>query len=805
MKKSSALLCLLAGISLLSSCTDAMNSREDVSPAYEISELDCGSTFVSIQLATGKEHSGITDYTLTLKDPTVYPANQIDVKLSHKNRIVEYTDLKPDSEYLLEVSYNYSSGIKQSISKTFSFSTKPVYVPSFSMEYDSNDNSVVIKAEKENLANMCSRINISRSVIKDGTYEDVRNEYINNRIVEFIDTKDIEPKTTYYYKFKLYDAKNLLLAESKEPILFNASQALPLTVPQKSLKIQTSLSDVKFEWEEVESADYYEVTVSENENFENPFIDAEKTTKPSFTVENLMPGKKIFIKIYSVNEVGKSKLPLVSEAEILTPKISDVSLVTDKTEVQYLITTTFDVLDENTSVIYTLRETEETDSQKLILKDFTEPVIKRNALIPQTKYENSSSAENLAGYVHMKIVYKAEDGSEKEFYSVYKVKDFYTDGFDAVKNLKVTDVGSSEVVLTFDELSAKQKYNQLVKYLAYAYCNGDEENFVTAESMTSPLTITSLEPGRYYTVKVLAASLSKDGTINNNQDERTYKRFFAETEVATESGLSKPTLISLTEEYKTDKQSDKPNYNTTLNVKWNKINEDSGLKKIAYGIEYKIFEKSNFIRVPAETIVAESFGLESKNKNAEFAFFTVNAGNRYKVRVFAYDISDPECLSYSDVLEIQTKTITDGSIQNLAEGNDINFIKFENEGQNVSGSTFKYSFDKKLLDEANLPRLIFVDSSAITPSSEEYGLFDEVTINSPVDSGAVIEIIGNNYASIDFNMPKYEMKKGVLKAVSSLETSGVQVKDSWLYNNSVYFSVYPEDAGELGFTYHITR
>ena len=805
MKKSSALMCLLVGIGLLSSCADAMKSFEEVSPSYEISELDCGSTFVSIQLATGKEHSGITDYTLTLKDPSVYPANQIDVKLSHKARIVEYTDLKPDSEYILEVTYNFSSGIKQSTSKTFNFSTKPVYVPDFSMEYDSGDNSVIIKSEKENLANMCSRINISRSVKKDGFFEDVGNKYLNNRVIEFIDSKDIEPKTTYYYKFKLFDAKDVLLAESEEPVLFNASKALPLPVSQKSIKVQTGLTFAKFEWAEVESAEYYEVTVSEDEAFLNPLITAEKTEKPCFTVKNLVPGKKVYVRINSVNEVGKSKLPVVSEAEILSPKISDVSVVTDKTQVQYLVTTTFDVLEENSSVVYTLRQTENEDSPKLIPQTFAEPVITRTALVPQTKYANSVSAENYAGYVHMTISHKTEDGTVKEFKSVYKVKDFYTDGFDAVQNLKVTDIGSSEAVLTFDELSAKQKYNQLIKYVAYAYCNGDENCSVYSESMSSPMTITSLAPGRYYTIKLFATSISKDGKTNVSLSEVPYKRFFAETEVATESGLSKPILLSLTEEYKTDKQSDKPNYNTYLNLKWNKIKEDSDGKKVAYGIEYKVFEKSGFVKVSKENIVADFFGVESKIKDANNAIFVVNAGNRYKVRVFAYDISNPECLSYSDVLEIQTKTIADGSIQNLIEGDDINFIRFENEGLNVSGATFKYSFDKKILDEANLPRLIFVDSSAITSSSSEYGLFDEVTINTPVDSGAVIDTIGNNYTSIDFNMPKYEMKKDVLKAVSSLEFSGVQIKDSWLYNNSVYISVYPEQTGELGFTYYITR
>lgn len=816
MKKFSALLSIIAGIGLLVSCTDAINTDENEDSSYEIIELECGSTYAEIQLATEKEHSGVNDYTLTLKDASVYPANQIDFELTHKKRTVEFCDLKPDSDYVLEVSYNFSSGFKQSVAKTFYFSTRPVYVPDFCMEYDSQENLVIIKAEKENLANMCNRINIMRSVKKDGDYEEIGNEYLNSRLVEFTDKKDIEPKTTYYYKFKLFDAKDSLLAESIEPVLFNPSRALPLAVSKKTLKTQTGLSGVTVNWEAVESADYYELTVSESGDTEEKIIIEDKTENTSYVVKNLEAGKKIIIRIYSVNEVGRCNEAAVCEAEILEPKITDVSVLTDQTDVQYLITTSFDVLEENCSVSYSLRKSEKPDSEKLVKNDFVEPVIIRDGLIPETKYKALSSAVECAGYIHMKLLCRAEDGKVKEYTSVYKVPDFYTDGFDVVSNLTVSEIKRDEVELTFDELSEKQKFGQKIKYQAYAYYNGKKEKTVFAESSSSPMKIKGLEPGRYYTIKLLATSKDKNEELESSEDKPLYEKFFAETEAATESGLSKPVIKNITEELKTDKKGRNSFYTTALNIKWDRIKEDSGDTKIAYGIEYKVLEKSKFTRVLSENLADD--GADAQFERRDGAVFSVNAGNRYKVRVFAYELSDPECLSYSDVFVIQTKPADfsfvpeltfygfwkDGRVpySNLKDGYNFNFINLSDDERKADSYAFMYSFDKAGLDEPVIPRLLFLDRSKINPASLEYGLFDEIYITIPDSKGYVLETFGNKAsASGDLNMPKFEVRNDELKSVEKFENSGIQIKDSWLYNNSVYISVRQKEAGNLGFSY----
>ena len=442
MKKLFYLLCCIASVFLLISCTDAMSSKEDTAPSYEVTELSFGATYAEFQLATEKEHASLVNYSISLKDASEYPATQKVFELNHKSRTVEFSDLKPDSEYTLEVTYNLSSGIKQTINRTFDFSTKPVYVPDFFFEYDSVQNCVIIKAEKENLANMCNRLMILRSTKAEGDYIEVGNAYLNNRTIDFTDNKSIEPKTTYYYKFKLFDAKNVLLAESEEPVLFNASKAVPDAVSKKTLKAHAGLTSISFEWGAVDFADYYEVEISEDEDFEKILEGNTKYTQTTYTVKELEPGNKIYFRVYAVNDIGKSKNPAVLDSQVLEPKIADVSVLTGQTEVQYFVSTTFDVLEDNCSVVYTLRKSAKADSQKIIPQDFKEPVIKRSALIPETLYSSNSLGDYSAGYVHMTVTCKENDGTVKTFTSCRKVNDFYTDGYDAVTNLSVSEISS---------------------------------------------------------------------------------------------------------------------------------------------------------------------------------------------------------------------------------------------------------------------------------------------------------------------------------------------------------------------------
>ena len=795
MRKTSLLFLSIAFAFLFVSCSDAMNSLEETAPSYEIMELASGATYAEFQLATETEHSSLVDYTVALKDASVSgPADQKSFVLNHKSRTVEFSDLKPDTEYILEVTYNFASGIKQTLNKSFDFSTKPVYVPEFYFEYDSLQNCVIIKAEKENLSNMCNRLTILRSTEIDGTYIEVGNDYLNNRTIDFVDNKNIEPKTTYFYKFQLYDAKNLLLVESEEPVLFNASKAVPESVSKKSLKARTGLTSVSFTWEPVDFADYYEVEVSEDEDFEKVLEGCLKLEECSYTVKELLPEQKIYFRVFAVNDIGKSKEASVIEAEIQEPKITDVSVLTGQSQVQYFVSTSFDNLEDYCSVVYTLRKSAKPDSAKIISADFTEPVLTRSGLIPETLYSSNSLGDYIAGYVHMTISYKQEDGSVKTYTSYRKVNDFYTDGYDAVTNLQVASIRSTDAVLSFTELTDAQKYGQTVNYAVYAYSNGAKDA-VYAEADSSPVKVSGLEPGRYYNFKLVATAIPLS-------TDPLYKQFFAETEAATESGLNKPEGLVVTESLvaKDAAGKDLLPYQTALNVKWNKLPEAMAGQQIAYGVEYKVLEKSNFV-------------LAAKDIKEDNIVFAVNGGNKYKVRVFAYNVTDPDCVSYSEVSEVQTKVVDDAKLaadgklicltdskfwgeagephSSLKNGYVLQFLSAE------EGQCFKYSFDMNAVEGSGAavsPRLIFVDRTKITPVSENYGVIEEVAVTTPV-AGNIVAAFAN------LNMPKFAARNDCLKSVDQMETAGVQVRDEWLFNNSVYLSVKQKEAGDVGFSY----
>ena len=801
MKKSSLLLSLVLGLSLFVSCSDAMNTREEAAPSYEVTELAYGATFADFQLATESEHSSIDYYSLTLKDDSVYPADQKAFILTHKSRTVEFTDLKPDSDYILEVSYNLPSGLVQSFSRTYKFTTKPVYVPDFYFEYDSLNNCVIIKAEKENISNMCNRLTILRSTEIEGTYIEVGNDYLNKRTIDFVDNKDIEPKTTYFYKFKLFDAANALLAESEEPVLFNASKVVPEAVSKKTLKARTGLTSVSFTWEPVDFADYYEVEVSEDEDFEKVLEGCLKLEECSYTVKELLPEQKIYFRVFAVNDIGKSKEAPVIEAEIQEPKITDVSVLTGQSQVQYFVSTSFDKLEDNCSVVYTLRKSAKPDSELLVKNSFTEPVLSREGLIPETHYSSNSLGDFSAGYIHMVISCKNEDGSMQTFTSSRRVNDFYTDGYDAVTNLEVSSIRSTDALLSFTELTNEQKFGQTVNYALYAYCNGNNNtsdvNPLFAEADSSPIKITGLEPGRYYNFKLIATAVA------GSQSDVLYKQFYAETEAATESGLSTPEIVSLSESplAKDAEGKDLPSYKTALSLQWNKLPEEGAGLNLAYGIEYKIFEKSNFI-------------LAKKDIKADNDIFVVNAGNRYKVRLFAYEVENPECLSYSEVFEVQTKPLDDKNIANLTDakfyekgalphsdlknGYVLNFLSLED----TEYHSYKYSFDMSAAALSQVtPRLIYVDRSRISPLSNNYALIDELVVYVP-ESEIVLASFGKDKTLSDLNMPKFESRNDLLKSVDQMESAGLAVKDEWLFNNSVYISVKEKEAGDLGISYY---
>ena len=282
-----------------------------------------------------------------------------------------------------------------------------------------------------------------------------------------------------------------------------------------------------------------------------------------------------------------------------------------------------------------------------------------------------------------------------------------------------------------------------------------------------------------------------------------------------------------------------------LNVTWDKIAEDDGTGNVAYEIEYKVLKKSKFRKFIHEV----NGDFVNAYINEYSAKMPVNAGNRYIVRVVAYKVDDTSSKVYSeerqiqfskfddrslatallypsavgnhnagDVIDFADPNVWDGSTSpksSLTKGYNFGLTQFMGEagtGLNFilpSGNpeyfAFKISFDGKDADNAvgidssYTPRLIFVDRYAF-PFTSGYGEFSKIYIVEPNTEGYSLETFeddkldGRTYV----NMP-YFNQSGIGSATA--QSAGIEIDETWLYNNSVYVGVKQEYAGNLGFSY----
>lgn len=127
---------------------------------------------------------------------------------------------------------------------------------------------------------------------------------------------------------------------------------------------------------------------------------------------------------------------------------------------------------------------------------------------------------------------------------------------------------------------------------------------------------------------------------------------------------------------------------------------------------------------------------------------------------------------------------------------------------------FKISFDGKDADNAigidssYIPRLVFVDRNAFpftTELGKTYGEFSKIYIVEPDQEGYILETFeddASNYLYENVNMPYFsEQSNGSLSSTTYPQSAGIEINETWIYNNSVYVGVKQELAGNLGFSY----
>lgn len=846
--------CIALFAMLFTACIDPASNNNDPYPnSYKPSVDTVGATYADVLFCTAEELQTLSSYEYFLykesNTNSEYSSWNNDDNLSIKKSIYadKYSEepLIPNTNYTLKITY--TSKDYEKIERTITFKTKPYDFSSYKIEYDDDIyDTVYIYTNELKVGDL----KVYRSETADGEYSEIEIEEVDSSFVYCRDESDtLETDKTYYYKFKIFDSSSdKLLYESTTPLSIKVGVIRPQPINGKSLKVLQGITRVKFTWDEVDGADEYDIEVK-TDSYYGDVLDTKTVTETiyefdaikydeSFSLSGSID-KKYEIRITAKNAGGISPT-IIKSFYLYLPKISEVEVIPGQKEAQYVCYTNIDYISEGCSVEYALKETYSGDA----IVSSKEQIITRTGLNIDTEYNDYSSYYH-SGVVYLDVTYMDKNGDIQSYTSGnMKVGSFRTGNFDAVTNLEVLEEKTTSVKYKFSPLTTEQLNKQNVYYYVIA-----------EDGVTSPIiseidnpaaeyqVIEGLEAGREYSLKILVSSessLYSSGIKNYNT--------FAEIKVITASGLSKPTNIVLSEE---DGIMPTQPY---LNVTWDKIAEDDGTGNVAYEIEYKVLKKSKFRKFIHEV----NGEFVNAYINEYSAKMPVNAGNRYIVRVVAYKVDDTSSKVYSDekviqfskfddrslatallypstvdnagdVIDFADPNVWDGSTSpksSLAKGYNFGLTQFMGEagtGLNFilpSGNpeyfAFKISFDGKDADNAvgidssYTPRLIFVDRNAFSLTSLEktYGEFSKIYIVEPNTEGYILETFeddkldGRTY----INMPYFKQSGNSYTGISfssttSVQSAGIEIDETWIYNNSVYIGVKQELAGNLGFSY----
>lgn len=841
--------CVALFAMLFTACLDP-NNNDPYQNSYKPSVDTVGATYADVLFCTAEELQTLSSYEYFLykesNTNSEYSSWNNDDNLSVKKSIYadKYSEepLIPNTNYTLKITY--TSKDYEKIERTITFKTKPYDFSSYKLEYDDIYDTVYIYTKELKVGDL----KVYRSETADGEYSEIK---IEGGAYPFLFCRDesdtLETDKTYYYKFKIFDSSSdKLLYESTTPLSVKVGVIPPESVNMESLKILQGITRVKFTWDEVDGADEYYVEVRADDLWDPIVLDTKTVTEAAYEfdaiecVENFtLSNYNEYKIIITAKNVGGTSLEKSSTFDLKLPKITEVEVIPGQKEAQYICSSNIDYIPEGCSIEYALKEESYSDNPVV---SSTEQIFTRTGLNIDTEYNDYSSYYH-SGVVYLDVTYMDKNGDIQSYTSGnMKVGSFRTGNFDAVTNLEVLEEKTTSVKYKFSPLTTEQLNKQNVYYYVIAE---DDITSPIIKKIDNPAAeyqvIENLLSGREYSLKILVSSES----LLYSSDLEDYNTF-AEIKVITDSGLSKPTNIVLSEE--AGIMPTQP----YLNVTWDKIAEDDGTGNVAYEIEYKVLKKSNFFKFFHEV----DGDYVSTYINEYSAQMPVNAGNRYIVRVVAYKVDDTSSKVYSDEREIPFSKFDDRSLatallypsavdnagdvidfadpnvwdslatpkSSLAKGYNFGLTQFMGEagtGLNFilpSGNpeyfAFKISFDGKDADNAvgidssYTPRLIFVDRNAFfsfTAIGKTYGEFSKIYIVIPDTEGYILKTFeddASDYLYKNVNMPHFsEQADGSFTSTTSVQSAGFEINETWIYNNSVYIGVKQELAGNLGFSY----
>lgn len=543
----------------------------------------------------------------------------------------------------------------------------------------------------------------------------------------------------------------------------------PDHIDEDSVQVESFMDGVLFTWPAVKYAKYYSVEYNDKEI---------KVTSPSFwaaydpgTETSPYYQSSVNIRVKAGNDAGESYTSFLSGYTIgLSPYSGQDDPfsyeIVDFTATTATIKFSGVKVRNNTSYVYEIYNGSYSDTL-ICSGEKNSDTITLTDLTPAKTFSYGFKCRLTVDV----------NGVEKSFAQSYaRDLKFETKMFPAPTNVKVDSVGRTKVVISYDPLTSEQlgdiDASKIVYTVYYTAKDGSSRYTTGNDGSSDPISVTRLNPETEYSFIVRA------GYQYANDKNAASEAVTATTLEA----LKAPKNLVLTETEGTN------SYSSGINIKYDKATEDD---TIMYYAEYKVLKSSDFSNSDKKTFVPAVYDADGININ-------VNKGNRYIVRVGAYDPEESDNVIYSDEETIQlnkmdTNALTGEPIfQGLYDTTSGNLASASISAARATNTTYVFDIlpGTYFLDSKNGGTVSY-DVTAALDSSNKLVMYylDSYT-------GSTVTLSGTKYSMAHvkdiYLIAPYSEKKPVLYKVNYMkgqDTSGRWESTEKLYDyykNTIY-------------------
>jgi len=224
-------------------------------------------------------------------------------------------DLEKGSEYYWRVRYSNTSGTS-SFSKKYSFLTKAVEVPQVVLRSPLNDTTIIGTSAMFKWKSVSNRDFYQLQVATDSNFVNI-SKFIDTLHINEIEVNNLTSGQKHYWRARASIdnsfGKYSTIGKFFTAIVDTTKPSL-LAPSNDEIDVNTTIS---FSWESIDSADYYQLEIAEDKNFDTIFYLNENIGSTEQTVYNFEKYTSYFWRVRFSNSSGNSMYSKVFTFETL--------------------------------------------------------------------------------------------------------------------------------------------------------------------------------------------------------------------------------------------------------------------------------------------------------------------------------------------------------------------------------------------------------------------------------------------------------------------------------------------------------